>query len=214
MKVIKVEVLPAKDGDIVNATIVREQKKNDTWNRMEAFDVTSGFPESKREFLLDDDERIVVEAQQQYEVIYDRAQAAAVLVPSDPKKRDQKLAADAALHQRTVEEERRWREDHSEHRRRELSAKGIRPEAETRDGKVVNALTGQEIKTDTPPAPPVSEPGGMPKTRFETTEQKVQPAPKTENLKVPQPPGPQAKTTGGDQMSREGGATASKEVKK
>ena len=82
MKVVLVEVLAINDNESVGATIILEKKKGDTYNRMEAFDVTSGTPEAKRRLLLADDERVVIEGRAHETHRYDPEQKASVAIGS------------------------------------------------------------------------------------------------------------------------------------
>lgn len=98
MKVVLVEVLAINDNESVSATIILEKKKGDTYNRIEAFDVTSGTLEAKRRLLLADDERVVVEGRAQETHRYDPEQKASVAIGNSDVdlKPTQKERAEAA----------------------------------------------------------------------------------------------------------------------
>lgn len=78
MKVVLVEILSTNDNEKVDATIIVEQKRGEGVRRINAWDVTSGFPEAKRRILLEDDERVVIEGRGGPVKVYDPKQMALV----------------------------------------------------------------------------------------------------------------------------------------
>lgn len=102
MKRIRVELLPAKDGDLVTGTFTVEGKKGGSWSRIEYFEVKSGTVGAHRELLLGDDERIIIEGSQSQVLFFDKEQNAAVLMPSDPKERQAKIEADAQIKEDSI----------------------------------------------------------------------------------------------------------------
>lgn len=97
MKIVTVEVLPVRDGETVSATIIQEQRRSETWNRVKAWDVMSGTPEAKRRIMLEDNERVVVEGRADTTLVYDPEQKAAIPMPSDPVKAAAKVDEDAKI---------------------------------------------------------------------------------------------------------------------
>ena len=109
MKVIKLSVLAASDDEVVSGTLSIQRKRGDSWTVEEVITVVSGKPGSERTLLLDDTQRLVVEGTSNVELVFDRAQAAAVprpngrppLVPtplsSDGEESDTPAIAEAAL---------------------------------------------------------------------------------------------------------------------
>lgn len=78
MKVVYIEVLPVAEGDVVQAVVLVEKRKGESWNRMKSWDVVSGMPEAKRRIILEDDERVVIEGSATHTLVFDKEQNAAV----------------------------------------------------------------------------------------------------------------------------------------
>jgi hypothetical protein len=96
MKVFTISVEAVGAGEEVRADFIVEQKKGEIWNRMKVVTVTSGAPDSQRKFVLQDNERLVVEGQTQKVVVYDREQNMSKIVDADPEVREKQAMADAA----------------------------------------------------------------------------------------------------------------------
>jgi hypothetical protein len=78
MKMIKVELLPARDGDVVKG-VLREQKRiGQGWVEVQRYELGPG---AARVVLLEDDERIIIEGKASTKVIVDPIQGAAMEVP-------------------------------------------------------------------------------------------------------------------------------------
>lgn len=105
MKVVEVKVVSIRDGEVVSATIIQEQKRNDYWTRVKAWDVMSGTPEASRRVLLEDDERLVIEGRASTHVVYDQEQKAAVVMPTDPAAAERKAQEDAKIAEANVKRE-------------------------------------------------------------------------------------------------------------
>lgn len=71
MKQVRIEVLPARDGDTVMSAIVVERERAGRWIKIEEHIVKSN---TSRVLLLEDDERIVVEANVQSVLVVDKEQ--------------------------------------------------------------------------------------------------------------------------------------------
>src|SRR5262245_19293042 len=83
MKSVKVNVAAVRDGDVVSGVYMKQRKKGDAWVNEEAITVVSGQPDSERIFVLDNDQRLVVEAKSDKKVVFDKAQSAAVTVQDE-----------------------------------------------------------------------------------------------------------------------------------
>jgi hypothetical protein len=80
MKLIKIELLPARDGQTVKG-VLREQKRiGQGWVEIERHVLDQG---AARVVLLEDDERIIIEGRASTKVVVDPIQGAAMEVP-DP----------------------------------------------------------------------------------------------------------------------------------
>lgn len=99
MKVVEVTLRSSRDDEDVDGTIMLETKRGDTWNREQAFDVTSGTDAAHRTFLLEDDQRVVVEGRPREAIVLDRDQRAAVRVPADREERERAKREQAAVTQ-------------------------------------------------------------------------------------------------------------------
>ncbi len=77
MKVVKVEILPARDGEVVTAVITEETKKGGSWKEGSKNTVQSGTREASRSILLDDDDRVIIEGKVEAETVLDLEQRAA-----------------------------------------------------------------------------------------------------------------------------------------
>lgn len=110
MKVFTVKVDAISAGEEVRADFIVEQKKGETWNRMKVVTVTSGTPESERKFVLQDNERLLLEGQTNKVVIYDREQNMSKIVDADPEVRKAQEAAEVAQKQANVAREAKQNE--------------------------------------------------------------------------------------------------------
>src|SRR4249919_2967243 len=90
MKVVNVEILPAKDGEVVTAVITEETQKGGSWKEGSKTTVKSGTPEAKRTILLDEDDRIIIEGRVEAEVVYDPTQMSAKMVYRGEKAEEMK----------------------------------------------------------------------------------------------------------------------------
>lgn len=77
MKLVKVEILPAHDGEVVTATITEETKRGGSWEEGSKNTVLSGTPQASRSMMLDDDDRVIIEGKVEAEVVLDNDQRAA-----------------------------------------------------------------------------------------------------------------------------------------
>lgn len=88
MKVIKVSVNAARDGEVVSGVFMKQRRKGSAWTNEESITVVSGQPGSERTFVLDNDQRLVIEGQSDQQIVMDRAQMAAVpqrvIIPPRP----------------------------------------------------------------------------------------------------------------------------------
>lgn len=122
MMVVEVTIRSIRDTETASAAIIQEQKRGDTFNRVKVTDVTSGTPEATvRKILLADDERLVIEGRADTKVVFDKEQNAAVPVPTDPKKAQEKVVEDAVIKERNIAaEEMRRQGDDEEKIKKEL----------------------------------------------------------------------------------------------
>lgn len=110
MKIIKVEVLAVRQTEQVSANLHVEKQKGTMWNRTRVISVVSGQPDALREFLLEDDERLIIEGASRKIVEYDRNQSATKIVDADPEVREAQNRADSATHEANALRERKERE--------------------------------------------------------------------------------------------------------
>jgi hypothetical protein len=89
MKVVNIEILPAKDGEVVTAVITEETQKGGSWKEGTKTTVQSGTPEAKRSLLLDEDDRVIIEGRVEAEVIYDPVQGSASRVYRGEKAKEE-----------------------------------------------------------------------------------------------------------------------------
>lgn len=78
MKTVKISFHPIRDGEVVSATILKQRKRADYWVNEDMIAVNSNEPGAERQILLDDSQRLVVEATSDVQVVYDKTQNAAV----------------------------------------------------------------------------------------------------------------------------------------
>lgn len=78
MKVIRIAINAANDGDKVSGSISIHRRRSGAWVVDEVINYISGDPGAERTFLLADDQRLVVEGESSTTVVYDREQSAAV----------------------------------------------------------------------------------------------------------------------------------------
>ena len=78
MKVVVIEMRAAADGEVVSGKIVVERRRTDYWVRENEIMVVSNQEGARRELLLADNQRLVVEGTADVEVVFDRTQSAAV----------------------------------------------------------------------------------------------------------------------------------------
>lgn len=81
MKVIKLSVAAANDGDVVSGSLTIQRKKGEAWTNEEVITVVSGQPGADRTLVLDDTQRLLIEGTSNTETVYDRSQNAAVRRP-------------------------------------------------------------------------------------------------------------------------------------
>jgi hypothetical protein len=74
MKLVTIKVGPAKDGDVVAANVILQQRVGSDWKDVERWNGIRG----ERKLLLDDNERLIVEGASDQAVVLDVAQGAAV----------------------------------------------------------------------------------------------------------------------------------------
>jgi hypothetical protein len=77
MKLIRVEVLPARDNDVVSAVIIEQRCDGGVWREVARHDEVVG----SRTLLLEDNERIIVDGQTQVELVVDKEQNAVMTRP-------------------------------------------------------------------------------------------------------------------------------------
>jgi hypothetical protein len=123
MKSIKISVNAIRDGEVASGAIMKQRKRGETWVNEETISIVSGEPGSERTFILDNDQRLIIEAVSNVKVVYDREQSVATPqisplvrqvaspVDTDGDESPQKPALDRALEPRQLEiaaaEERR-----------------------------------------------------------------------------------------------------------
>lgn len=85
MKVVKVEILPAKDDEVVTATIIEQTNKDGNWMETANYSAQSGTVEARRTILLDEDDRVIIEGKVEHMTVYDPGQMSAKKVPLGAK---------------------------------------------------------------------------------------------------------------------------------
>jgi hypothetical protein len=81
MKIVRIEVLPASDGDVVAALVVLQKQSGSAWTEVERHVVLSSEHRGARQLLLEEDERVVVDGRTQVELVMDKEQNAVVTRP-------------------------------------------------------------------------------------------------------------------------------------
>lgn len=81
MKVIKLTISAASDGEVVSGSLTTQRKRGDTWIVEDVITVISGQPGAERTMVLDDTQRLLIEGTSNTEVVYDKEQSAAVIRP-------------------------------------------------------------------------------------------------------------------------------------
>lgn len=94
MKMIKIGFFAVHDGEIVSGTITKLRKRGDTWVVDETIAVMSDEPGAQREILLEDNQRLVIDATSNTKIVMDKEQNAAVRVPVDPVRASTPLSTD------------------------------------------------------------------------------------------------------------------------
>ena len=74
MQLIKVSVNAIRDGEVVLGVILKQRKRGDAWTNEESFTVVLGEPGAERTFVLQDDQRLVIEAKSNQKIVYDPVQ--------------------------------------------------------------------------------------------------------------------------------------------
>lgn len=83
MRVVELNVVPSQDGAIERMTISVESKRNLEYVPKESWDVIAGTEEARRNIMIEDTDRIVLEAQANHTVAYDKEQMSATPAPID-----------------------------------------------------------------------------------------------------------------------------------
>ena len=73
---VELKVLPTQDNEEVSGTFMRQRNRGGTWINEESVTITSH--DEPRVIMLEDGQRVVVEARSNVVVTYDRGQSAAV----------------------------------------------------------------------------------------------------------------------------------------
>lgn len=143
MKVVEIDIKPIRETESVVATVVIEAKEGDEWNRKRGWDLSSKTDKMDRRFMLEDNERLVIEGKALLAPVYNQDQRAAQIAPTDPA------------------EQKGWWE-HQEAVRQENIQRETNPEPEKK---------AEEKKTP-PPAPAHAEddPGGRSLGRFSSSD--------------------------------------------
>lgn len=86
MRTFKISLLNEKVGVRLSGAIVIERRRNDTWVREREITLLTGDPSSEATIVVEDGQRLIIEAPSENEVVYDREQNAAIAKPihSDP----------------------------------------------------------------------------------------------------------------------------------
>lgn len=164
MKIVKVEVLPIRDGETVSATIIQEQKKGEAWNRVKAWDVESGTPDASRRVMLDDNERLVIEGRSSTVTVFDQAQNAAVPMPRDPAAAERKAREELAQREQNIADEQRRNRESEElalKKTAEAPKTNIGNPAPTTQPTVPPRPTSQSTPAPTKPAQPGAAPAAV-----------------------------------------------------
>jgi hypothetical protein len=134
MKVVKVEVLPAKDNEVVSAVIIEETNKGGTWKETAKNTVQTGTAEARRTILLDEDDRVIIEGKVEGEVIYDHDQKSAKTVY-----RGERAKAEEEKDKKSQERFDKMNKEHKEQLEREKpkEAKLREEQAKERDEKIM-----------------------------------------------------------------------------
>lgn len=147
MKVVKVEVLPAKDNEVVSAVIIEETNKGGTWKETAKNTVQTGTAEARRTMLLDEDDRVIIEGKVEGEVVYDHDQKSAKTVY-----RGERAKAEEEKDKKSQERFNKMNKEHKEHLEREKpqEAKLREEQAKERDEKIMGKQDDKNKEKDKP----------------------------------------------------------------
>lgn len=85
MFMLEVNMRAVRDSEKPSVRYVVEQKRGSDWVRDKVVDVTAGQPDTRRELLINDDERVVIEPVVQDNIVYNREEMAAVPAAANPQ---------------------------------------------------------------------------------------------------------------------------------
>lgn len=98
MKNVTISVAPVRQGEEANVAIIHEKKRErGDWVREKVWDLSASSTDQRRNVLLADDERIIIEGRTDRVTVYDPEQNAAKVVDADPEVRAKQDAAEKAI---------------------------------------------------------------------------------------------------------------------
>jgi hypothetical protein len=83
MKLVRIEVLPARDNEIVVATIIEQRREGGAWREIRRQKVRSDEVARERTMLLEDNERVIFEEPNERVIVDGLAQVETVIVPEE-----------------------------------------------------------------------------------------------------------------------------------
>lgn len=83
MRVVELKVVPSQDGAVERMTISVFAMRGSEQVVKESYDVIGGTPEAARTLMIEDTDRIVLDAQANHTIVYDKEQMSATPAPID-----------------------------------------------------------------------------------------------------------------------------------
>jgi hypothetical protein len=144
----KVVVTPLKEGGTLVGDFTKQTKSNDTWGADEKSSAVAADVLTERIFLLDDGERVTIEAKTGRPIVYDQAQSSARLMTEKEER-----ALRKAEEQRQKEEKEREKKE----------AEELKKEEEEEKKEAAKAKQAEHAKPEAKPvehAAPPTQPAG------------------------------------------------------
>lgn len=90
MRILEIKLVPSRDGAQERFTISIHRKRNDEYISYSSYDVMAGDKDAERRIMIEDTDRLVIEAQADHTLVYDRDQMVATPAPIDDSAKEKK----------------------------------------------------------------------------------------------------------------------------
>lgn len=147
MRAVDIRVVPTRDGAVERMTVSVESRYAGGWVVKDSWDVMAGTPEATRTLMIEDTDRVVLEAQAEHAIVYDKEQMSATLAPIDEE---------ATKRQEAYNEEQAKRYDEMVKKDEEAKAEK-KPPRKTNLGNEAEDQTGAHKEK---PSSPMGKAGG------------------------------------------------------